>query len=249
MRLTTLYVLALPVTWLLSSVGCTPANVEGEVDGEAVAALTSASFTEATLGDGDGARTVVTSTAMSVLDGCGVVTRLQEKRNAAFAAYLEATEDETDSEKINTALLTYAEAQVDAAKSETPATFWSATLSATALDEDDIEGASSEIDPENLDIEEDVLVSVRVCRTNAYPTVEESNGIASVKEDQDCFVAENGDVEVETFVENQTIVAHATGVKLVDAEGEDAGEIALHVSASHCPSLEKALQDFEEVSR
>lgn len=254
LSLCTARAIALPIGLLssvasIASVGCAPANVEGTVDGEAVAALSSASFIEATLGEGDAARTIITSTAMSILDGCGAVTRMQDKRNAAYAEYLDATDDETDSEVINAALLAYAEAQVDAAKEEVPATYWTATLSASAADEDDIQGASAEIDAEDVDLEEDVVMSLRVCRVNSHPEVEESNGIASVKTDEDCFAADSGDVEVETFVENQSIVARATEVKLVDDEGEEAGEVAVSISAAHCPTLEKSLQDFEEVSQ
>lgn len=249
MRIPMFCALALPITGLLSSVACAPANIEGAVDGEAVAALSSASFTEANLGDGETSRTVVTSNAISVNDGCGVATRLQEKRNEAFAAMLDATDGETDSDAINGAMLTYAEAQVDAAKGEVPATYWTATLQANAPDEDDIQGASEQLNADDIDLAEDVVMSLTVCRVNAHPEVDDSNGIASVKNDQDCFAADGGDVEVETFVENQSIVAHATGVKLVDEEGEDVGEVIINISATHCPSLEQALQDFEEVAQ
>lgn len=239
---------ALPIG-LLSSVACAPANVEGTVDGEAVSALSSASFTEANLGEGDGARTIITSNAISVLDGCGVATRLQDKRNASFAAMLEATDGETNTDTINAAMLAYAEAQVDDTKAEVPATYWTATLQANAVDEDDIQGASAELNADDIDLAEDVIMSLTVCRVNAHPEVEESNGIASVKNDQDCFAADGGDVEVETFVENQSIVAHATEVKLVDADGEDVGDVSVNISATHCPTLEQALQDFEEVAQ
>jgi hypothetical protein len=239
---------ALPIG-LLSSVACAPANVEGAVDGEAVAALSSASFTEANLGDGEAARTVITTSAISVLDGCGVATRLQEKRNEAFAEMLDATDGETDSDAIDAAMLAYAEAQVDAVKAEVPATYWTATLQANAADEDDIQGASGELNADDIDLSEDVVMTLTLCRVNAHPEVDDSNGIPSVKNDQDCFAADGGDVQVETFVENQNIVAHATDVKLVDADGEDAGDVAVNISATHCPSLEKALQDFEEVAQ
>lgn len=249
MRIPTLCVFALPFTGLLSLVACAPANIEGTVDGETVAALSSASFIESTLGDGETARTFVTTTAMSVNDGCGAVTRMQEKRNEALATFLDETDDSTDSEVINAAALAYAEAQVDAVKAEVPANYWKAIFTADAADEDDIPGASGKINDDDVDLEEDVRVSLRVCRVNNHPAVAESNGLSSVKEDEDCFAADDGDVDIETFVENQQLVARASEVKLVDADGEDAGEVAVTITATHCPSLEKALQDFEEVSQ
>jgi hypothetical protein len=225
-----------------------PASIEGEIDGSVVPALQSASFTESALGSASARRTIVTGTAISVQDGCNSATEQQQQRTAAFEQFLAATSGESDVDKVKQAQLELVEAQASAARA-LPATYWTAVVSASAADPDDLDRADSEIDVDDPDPDQDVQSSVRVCRVNAHPAVDEDdNGFPVLSPDEDCFVAVTGDVALEEWEERETLVAAAT-VTLArsDALDDEVGDVVIRLTASHCPSLESALDDFEDI--
>lgn len=232
------------ITPLLLLVGCA-ASVEGTVDGQSVAALSSAYFTQSTLGSGDDQRTFVTGTATSIGDGCNAVVQQQQARNQALAAFLDEVDGETNTEAVKRARVALAQAEVDYATAHVPRDHWSAVISASAEDEADLDGADAEIDDAD-----DVLVSVTLCHVTDHPVVEEVNGYASVHEEKECFAADDGDVELVRWVEDQIFEATAT-VALVESEDRDAeaGDVVVKMTAQHCPGLEEALEEFQDIAQ
>lgn len=259
-RLMTFSLIALPLA-LSPLAGCS--SVDGEVDGEQVATLFSAFFveqkTDAFDADGDEAElTTVSASAISVLDGCAAATKRQLNFNELREKFLddqkEAIED-ADEDALIDAADAFAQGQVDYDVENLPTDFWTVSISASSLDDGEINGGKAEIKYDEAP-EDDVIGGLGVCRVNDHPSVDEDdNDIAFVDSDADCWGVIEADVEIVKWEEEAAFEGKATATLgdfedfLAGDEDEpkDVGDVVISVSASHCPSLQEAIDDLQQI--
>lgn len=209
-----------------------PGNVTGEVDEESVPALLSALFIQ--LDEADGAYGV--SAAMTTtLGGCEAATKRQEAFNDAFETQQEDLQDSPeDADDINDE---FADTIVAYDEENVPTDYWTVGVSVNVEDDGDVD--------DKFDIEDDAgKIGVAICRINDHPRTKDH----AVKRDQDCFVAEKGDVEVTAFEKDESFEFTAE-VDLIWAENPDrkAGDVVITGTAKYCETLEKAVDDFAEL--
>jgi hypothetical protein len=211
--------------------GC-PGSVTGQVDDEDVPALLSAFFIQLDETDGAfGMRAAMTSTP----GGCENATRRQEAFNEAFEKQQEELKDfPEDADDINEE---FADAVVQYDEQNVPTDYWTVGVGVFVEDDGDVE--------DEFDIEDDAgKIAVSICRINDHPRVKDR----TVRRDEDCFVAEKGDVEITAFEEGAT-VAFTAEVDLIYASNpdKDAGDVVIEGEATYCESLETAVDDFNEI--
>ncbi len=259
-RLMTFSLIALPLA-LSSLTGCS--SVNGEVDGEQVATLFSAFFveqkTDAFDADGDEAElTSVSASAISVLDGCAGATKRQLAINELREQFLDdqkqAIED-ADEDAIKDAADAFANGVVDYDVANLPTDFWTVSVSASSLDDGAISGGKAEVKYDEAP-EDDVIGGLSVCRVNDHPSVDEDdNDIAFVDSDADCWLAIEADIEIVKWEEEAAFEGKATATLgdfedfLAGDEDEpkDVGDVEISVSASHCPTLQDAIDDLQKI--
>jgi hypothetical protein len=260
-RLISLSLIAIPLA-IAPLTGCS--SVNGEVDGEAVATLFSAFFVETRVDafdeDGDEAElTTVSATALSILDGCAVMTKRQLNQNDLFETFLDDQKDaieDGDEDAIKDANEAFAQAQVDYDEENLPTDYWAVSISASSLDDGEINGGKAEMAYDKAQ-DDDVIGGLGVCRVNDHPSVDENDAdIAFVEADADCWGVIEADVEIVKWEEETAFEGKATAtlgdfedfdITDPDDEPKDVGDVEISISASHCPSLQDALDDFNKI--
>lgn len=239
------------------TIGCS-ASVAGEVDGDPVATLYSALFTEREqdVGPSD-TITSVGGAGISVLDGCNGMAKRQENTNELQDQLNGDLDGETDPDKIKDALDAFATGIVDYDEKNIPTDYWFVTIGASAVDADDIDGGDAQIDFKDPDLDAKVFAGVSVCRVNDHPTVgEDDNDFPIVETDQNCFSAIQADVEIVKWVEGETFEVKATATlgdfedfdPINDEEPNDVGDVEIAISAGFCKPLQDALDDAEKIA-
>lgn len=260
MRFTSLSFIAVPAL-ALGFTGCS--SVNGTVDEENVPTLFSAFFveqkTDAFDEDGEEAElTTVSATALSVLDGCAGATKRQLNFNELREQFLdeqkEALED-GDEDALKDAAEAFAQGQVDYDVENLPTDYWTVSIGASSLDDGEINGGKAEIKYDEAP-EDDVIGSLGVCRVNDHPSVDEDDAdIAFVDNDADCWGTIEADIEIVKWEEEAAFEGKATAtlgdfedfLAGDDDEPKDVGDVEISISASHCPSLQDALDDLREI--
>lgn len=241
-------------------IGCT-SSVNGEVDGKAVDALFSALFTEDEDDFGaDDTLTSVNGGAMSVLDGCNGAAKRQQNLNVLQDDLNKDLEDATDEDEIKDAMEKFATGVVEYDEKNLPTDFWTVGITAQSVDDGAIDGGSFSFkydDEEPIDLAEDVGGGVTVCRINDHPSVGENDqDFPIVEADADCWAAIEADIEIVKWEPEATFNAKAT-VTLGDFEDflagdddepKDVGEVEINISAGHCPQLQEAEEEAEEIA-
>lgn len=261
-RLFKLSFIALPLALAPLAVGCS--SVSGEVDGEAVATLFSAFFVETTTdafdADGDEAElTTVSATAVSVLDGCAGATKRQLNFNDLREQFLDDQKDalaDADEDALKDAADAFAQGVVDYDVENLPTDFWSVSISAASLDDGEISGGKAEIKYDEAQ-EDDVIGGLGVCRINDHPSVDQDdNDIAFVDQDADCWGVIEADVEIVKWEAGAAFEGKSTATlgdfedfdfTDPDDEPKDVGDVEVSISASHCPTLQDALDDLRKI--
>jgi hypothetical protein len=234
-------------------IGCS-ASVNGEVDGNAVAALVSVLFVEDEDDIGDDTLTSVTAIAVSFFDGCNVLAKRQANANELREQLLDDLEDAEEQDDVEDALDEFATGIVEYDEQNLPTDYWIVSVGVSALDEDDIDGGDAEIDFNDPDLDADVQGSVTVCRVNDHPEVDEDDlDQPTVDEDADCYAPLEADIEVkkyepeETF-ETESLVTLASVEEIAtDDDPRDVGDVTINISAAHCKPLQDALDDAEDI--
>lgn len=217
---------------VVAATGACPGGVEGQVDDEDVPAMMSAYFIQRDeVDDVFG----VSAGMVSLPNGCDGATARQEAFNDAYATMLNDLEDNPeDAEDIQEA---FSDTVVAYEEDNLPSDYWTVGVAINVEDDGDVE--------DKFDIEDDAgKVSVSVCRVNDHPRT--ANKL--LRRDEDCFVAEAGDVDV-TAYEKDGSFAFTAEVDLVWAldPTREAGDVVITGTASYCEGLESAADELAEI--
>lgn len=260
-RSVSLRALVLAPVCLSFTVGCS-ASVAGEVDGEAVATLYSALFTEDEdeLNDDD-TLMAVGAGGISVLDGCNQVAKRQENFNTLqdqFNGDFKDALEDGDEDAAKDAAEAFATGVVEYDEKNVPTDYWTVGISAASIDEDEIEGGNIKIEfGEAPDEDAKVFGGVSICRVNDHPSVgEDDNDFPTIETDENCFSAIDADIEIVKWVPGETFEATATATMydvddfdpIEDDEPNDVGEVEIKVGAGFCKPLQDALDDAEQIA-
>ena len=259
-RSVSLRALVLAPVCLSFTVGCS-ASVAGEIDGEAVATLYSALFTEDEDDIGEETLTSVGAGGISVLDGCNQMAKRQENANELqdqLNGDLKSAQEDADEDAAIDALDAFAAGIVEYDEKNVPTDYWFVSVGASSIDEDEIEGGNIKIEfGEAPDEDAKVFGGVTVCRVNDHPSVgEDDNDFPIVETDQTCFSAIDADIEIVKWVPGETFEATATATMydvddfdpINDDEPNDVGEVEIKVGAGFCKPLQDALDDAEQIA-
>lgn len=118
-------------------------------------------------------------------------------------------------------------------RERTPQDWWSLTLDITAEDETDIDGEEIDVGGNN-----DQSLSAVLCHNKDFP---EANG-ANLEFDDDCFAAEDGELEI-AFAKKQGISVGGA-LELNDEDGDAAGDVDVSGSASFCEIADDEFDDL-----
>lgn len=258
-----LALLAVPALALAPLTGCS-ASVSGKIDGDEVATLFSALYTEresdAFDADGDEATlTSVSGQALSVLDGCAQAAKRQLAINELhdqFLSDLKDAQEDADEDAIKDAHEARAQGEVEYDVANLPTDYWVVVVGASSLDDGAIDGGKAEIKFDEAQ-EDDVIGSLGVCRVNDHPSVDEDdNDIAFVEADADCWGVIEADVEIVKWEKETAFEAKATATLGdfedfepldPDDEPKDVGDVEISISAGHCAPLQEALEELDDI--
>lgn len=217
---------------LIAGVGCA-GSVTGEVDGKALGGVQSSAFIQPDIGD----NFMVSAAGVSVMDACGGTTRFLEERKDIEETFHDDLDDAESTDDADDAKKAYAEALTDLSNDKLPKDFWSIGVAVGGEDDGDIE--------DDFKLGDDDPAFFSVCFHEGeydYDDEDLTDGGA------DCFGADNGDITVEKFEKDGTIVISGEDIDLVDEDGDDQGNIEkFSMTASYCEGWEKAQQDITDI--
>lgn len=115
-----------------------------------------------------------------------------------------------------------------------PETYWKMNLAFSADDDlEDFVGEDFEQGTSNS-------LGLTICHVEGYP--EEQGG--AVDRDEDCFYADDGDVTVTEFVDEERLGFNAERpIDLDDEDGDSTGEMTVSGGAPHCEPISDAMDD------
>jgi hypothetical protein len=252
--------LALPMLALAPVTGCA-GSVSGEVDGESVATLLSALFVEIKSdtvdGDGDEAElTSISAGATSLLDACAGATKRQLNTNALREQFLEDAIEDADEDALKDAADAFAQGIVDYEVENVPTDYWTLSVGAASIDDGEISGGKAEVQYDEAPEIDDIRGSLSLCRVNDHPSVDEDdNDFAFVEQDADCWSAIEADIEIVKWEEEAAFEAKATAtlgdfedfIAGDEDEPKDVGDVEISISASHCPTLQEAIEEAADI--
>jgi len=108
--------------------------------------------------------------------------------------------------------------------------------------------------PDDFDPAADLFGALSICRINDHPRIDEdANDIAFVKADADCYTALEADIDVIKYDSEKAFEVKATATladvdDIGDEDPDDVGEVEIKLSASHCPALQDALDEAEDIA-
>jgi hypothetical protein len=172
---------------------------------------------------------------LTVPFGCDAATKRQEADNDAFKKQQEDLQDNPeDADDINKA---YANTMVEYDVANAPTDFWIISVSVNVEDDGDVE--------DKFDVEDDAAqVGLSVCRVNDHPRERDNAYLPDI----DCFVPEQGEVDITSF-EKGPEIAFTAEVDLVESDDVDrgVGDVTIEGKASYCETLEDAVDDRQQI--
>ncbi len=166
-------------------------------------------------------------------DACRVTTELEDERRDARAELDQAVQQaDGDEARIAAARDDWAERMDENDRALLPAEYWTATIGVNAEDDDDLEGESFTFDPDILP-----EATLTICHQQDYPNYDDiADG--DDDDDRDCFVANDGTLEVTLFDDEQMQgQGEAELVELRD-QNNNAGDVQVSFGAKHCEDYE-----------